>query len=98
MLTTVSIVTALREIQKLQKSTELLIRRLPFGRLVRQIATQQLLDLQGLPADLASVHTAMRGGMVGGRKISPLRWQSSAVRALQEITESIVTKLLECKL
>ena len=37
---------ALREIRKFQKSTELLIRRLPFQRLVREIATEYKSDLR----------------------------------------------------
>ena len=52
---------ALREIRKYQKSTELLIRKLPFQRLVREIAQDFKTDL---------------------------RFQSSAVLALQEASES----------
>ena len=37
---------ALREIRKFQKSTELLIRKLPFQRLVREIATEYKSDLR----------------------------------------------------
>jgi histone H3 len=37
---------ALREIRKFQKSTELLIRRLPFQRLVREIAQEFKNDLR----------------------------------------------------
>src|SRR3954466_6169890 len=51
---------ALREIRKFQKSTELLIRKLPFQRLVREIAQDYKTDL---------------------------RFQSSAVAALQEAAE-----------
>ena len=52
---------ALREIRKYQKSTELLIRKLPFQRLVREIAQDFKTDL---------------------------RFQSSAVLALQEAAEA----------
>ncbi|KAI5672644.1 hypothetical protein M9H77_13008 [Catharanthus roseus] len=52
---------ALREIRKYQKSTELLIRKLPFQRLVREIAQDFKTDL---------------------------RFQSSAVAALQEAAEA----------
>ena len=52
---------ALREIRKFQTSTELLIRKLPFQRLVREIA-------QDLKSDL--------------------RFQSTAVLALQEVSGS----------
>ena len=59
---------ALREIRKFQKSTELLIRKLPFQRLVREIATEFKTDL---------------------------RFQSSAVLALQEASESYLVGLFE---
>ena len=58
---------ALREIRKFQKGTELLIRKAPFQRLVRELAT--------------------------GQK-EGLRFQSSAVQAIQEATESYVISLL----
>ena len=59
---------ALREIRKYQKSTELLIRKLPFQRLVREVAQEYKSDL---------------------------RFQSSAVLALQEASESYLVSLFE---
>ena len=59
---------ALREIRKYQKSTELLIRKLPFQRLVREIAQDFKTDL---------------------------RFQSSAVSALQEASEAYLVALFE---
>ena len=59
---------ALREIRKYQKSTELLIRKLPFQRLVREIA-------QDFKSDL--------------------RFQSSAILALQEAAEAYLVGLFE---
>lgn len=59
---------ALREIRKFQKSTDLLIRKLPFQRLVREIAQQFKTDL---------------------------RFQSSAIGALQESVESYLVSLFE---
>ena len=59
---------ALREIRRYQKSTDLLIRKLPFQRLVREIA-------QSYKADL--------------------RFQGSAVLALQEAAESYLVALFE---
>ncbi|KAL7289869.1 hypothetical protein TKK_0016265 [Trichogramma kaykai] len=59
---------ALREIRRYQKSTELLIRKTPFQRLVREIA-------QFFQADL--------------------RFQSSAVMALQECAEAYLVGLFE---
>lgn len=57
---------ALREIRRYQKSTDLLIRKLPFQRLVREIAHEQF----------------------KGTKKQDLRFQSSAVLALQEASEA----------
>ena len=59
---------ALREIRKYQKSTELLIRKLPFQKLVREIASSFKSDL---------------------------RFQSSAILALQEASESYLVSLFE---
>ena len=58
---------ALREVRKLQKSTEALVAKAPFARLVREIAES---------------HKA------------GLRFQASAVAAIQEATESFVVSLL----
>lgn len=58
---------ALRQVKRLQKSTELLVARAPFSRLVREIAES---------------HKA------------GLRFQSSAVAAIQEATEAFVISLL----
>ena len=59
---------ALREIRRYQKTTELLLRKLPFQRLVREIA-------QDFKSDL--------------------RFQSSAVGALQEASEAYLVGLFE---
>ncbi|XP_014224021.1 histone H3.3-like [Trichogramma pretiosum] len=59
---------ALREIRRYQKSTELLIRKMPFQRLVREIAQDFKTDL---------------------------RFQSSAVMALQECAEAYLVGLFE---
>ena len=59
---------ALREIRRFQKSTELLVRKLPFQRLVREIANDFKTDL---------------------------RFQSSAVLALQEAAEAYMVGLFE---
>ena len=61
-------VVALREIRKFQKSTDLLIRKLPFQRLVREIS-------QDIKSDL--------------------RFQSTAILALQEASESYLVGLFE---
>eukprot|EP01030_Chromulinospumella_sphaerica_P017966 gene17966-biopygen15867 len=59
---------ALREIRRYQKSTELLVRKLPFQRLVREIAQDFKTDL---------------------------RFQGSAVLALQESAEAYLVGLFE---
>lgn len=59
---------ALREIRRYQKSTELLIRKLPFSRLVREIAQDFKTDL---------------------------RFQASAISALQEAAEAYLVHLME---
>ena len=59
---------SLREIRRYQKSTDLLIRKMPFQRLVREIA-------QNLKCDL--------------------RFQSTAIVALQEASESYLVGLFE---
>ena len=61
-------VVALREIRKYQKSSELLIRKLPFQRLVREIAQDFKLDL---------------------------KFQSTAILALQEAAEAYLVGLFE---
>jgi histone H3 len=59
---------ALREIRKYQKSTDLLLRKRPFQRLVREIAQ----DFR-----------------------SDLRFQQSAIRAIQEASEAYLVGLME---
>ena len=59
---------ALREIRKFQKSTDLMIRKLPFQRLVREIA---------------------------GDFKEDLRFQSTAIAALQESSEAYLVALFE---
>ena len=59
---------ALREIRRYQKSTDLMIRKLPFQRLVREIAQEFRIDL---------------------------RFQSTAILALQEAAEAYLVSLFE---
>lgn len=61
---------ALREIRKYQKSSELLLRKMPFQRLVRQV-TQELFPEKGV------------------------RFQSSALHALQEASEAYLVGCFE---
>ena len=64
---------ALREIRKYQRSTDLLIRKLPFQRLVREISQ----DIKRSTRD------------------EPVRFQSSALLALQEAAEAYLVGLFE---
>jgi hypothetical protein len=52
---------ALREIRRFQKSTELLIRKLPFQRLVREIAQDFKTDLRFQSAAVAALQEAAEG-------------------------------------
>ena len=82
---------ALREIRRYQKSTELLIRKLPFQRLVREIRRYQKstellirkLPFQRLVREIAQDFK------------TDLRFQSSAVMALQEASEAYLFGLFE---
>jgi len=67
---------ALREIRKYQKSTDLLIQKLPFSRVVREIALDMMTDMNDY-------------------EDAGLRWQSSAILALQEATEAYLVHLFE---
>ena len=66
---------ALKEIRRYQKSTELLIRKLPFQRLVREIA-----------GDLKVILSPLCG---------KVRFQSLAIKALQEASEAYLVGLFE---
>ena len=82
---------ALREIRRYQKSTDLLIRKLPFQRLVREIRRYQKstdllirkLPFQRLVREIAQDFK------------SDLRFQGSAVLALQEAAEAYLVGLFE---
>lgn len=56
---------ALREIRKYQKSTELLIRKLPFQRLVREIAQDFKNDLRFQSAAILALQEASEAYLVG---------------------------------
>ncbi|XP_051050550.1 histone H3-like [Phodopus roborovskii] len=78
---------ALREIRRYQKSTELLIRKLPFQRLVREIA-------QDFKTDLRFQSSRLVREIAQDFK-TDLRFQSSAVMALQEASEAYLVGLFE---
>ncbi|KAK8152096.1 histone H3-like centromeric protein cse-4 [Phyllosticta citrichinensis] len=62
---------ALKEIRRYQKTTNLLVCKLPFARLVREVA-----------------HDMIAPG-------NHLRWQASAIEALQEAAEMYIVQLME---
>ncbi|KAJ1929452.1 centromeric DNA-binding histone H3-like protein cse4 [Tieghemiomyces parasiticus] len=70
---------ALREIRKYQRSTDLLIRKLPFARLVREI-TMDMFQQDFVAGSASSVG---------------LRWQSAALMALQEASEAFLVHMFE---
>ena len=56
---------ALREIRRYQKTTELLIRKLPFSRLVREIAQDFKTDLRFQPQAIGALQEAAEAYLVG---------------------------------
>ena len=56
---------ALREIRRYQKSTELLIRKLPFARLVREVAQDFKTDLRFQQEAIAALQEASEAYLVG---------------------------------
>lgn len=56
---------ALREIRKYQKSTELLIRKRPFARLVREIAQDYKSDLRFQSTAVLALHEAAEAFLIG---------------------------------
>ena len=56
---------ALREIRKYQKSTELLIRKLPFQRLVRELAQDFMTDLRFSSSAVLALQEASEAYLVG---------------------------------
>jgi histone H3 len=56
---------ALREIKKLQKSSELLMRKLPFQRLVREIAQDYKTDLRFQASSVLALQDAAEAYLIG---------------------------------
>lgn len=56
---------ALREIRKYQKSTDLLIRKLPFQRLVREIASEYKNDLRFQSAGVMALQESAEAYLIG---------------------------------
>jgi len=56
---------ALREIRRYQKTTELLIRKLPFQRLVRELAQENMQQYRFQPSAILALQEATEAYMVG---------------------------------
>ena len=56
---------SLREIRKYQKSTELLIRKLPFSRLCREVAQNFKTDLRFQPSTLMALQESCESYIIG---------------------------------
>lgn len=82
---------ALREIRAYQKTTNLLIRKLPFARLVKQVTTSFATGARPAPPRAPARRPRSR--------VSPsragLRWQERAVGAIQEAAEAYLVHLFE---
>lgn len=79
---------ALRDIKKYQKSTELLIRRLPFQRIIREVAANFVRSRANL-----SPHAMLPKSHLPAD--DNLRFQASAVQAIQEATEAYIVNLFQ---
>ena len=81
---------ALREIRRYQKTTELLIAKLPFARLVSHIpfSVHQLIKL-------TSQSQVREIGINFRPSDEDFRWQSQALQALQEAAEAFLVNLME---
>ena len=78
---------ALKEIRRYQKSTELLIRKLPFARLVSAHAA--------IRRPLTGAWCVQVKEVMSNFTNKPYRWQASALLAIQEAAEAHIVQLME---
>jgi histone H3/H4 len=80
---------ALREIRHFQKTTQLLLRKLPFARVVREVYSPQAQRWNSPYLNFLYYQVCMN--------LSPsaFRWQASALEALQNAAEDYLVKLFE---
>ena len=89
---------ALREIRKYQKSTDLLIQKLPFSRLVSltnpliSYFVSRLTNFQQVREIAVEMTTDTNANY---NDFADIRWQGSALLALQEATEAFIVHLFE---
>ncbi|RMC22977.1 hypothetical protein DUI87_00004 [Hirundo rustica rustica] len=84
---------ALREIRRYQKSTELLIRKLPFQRLVREIAQDFKTDLRFQSAAIGALQEASEAYLVGLFEDTGVAHRDAGV--WQEASEAYLVGLFE---
>ena len=77
---------ALREIRRYQKTTQLLIRKLPFARLVREV--ERDFTKEGAATTTATTPSSLTPPPA-------FRWQAEALLALQEAAEGYLVGLFE---
>lgn len=78
---------ALREIRQYQKSSDLLIRKLPFARLVFTCSGSSIIQVREVTLDF--VGDKHEPGSIG------MRWQAHAILCLQEAAEAFLVHLFE---
>eukprot|EP00927_Polykrikos_kofoidii_P048923 TRINITY_DN43090_c0_g1_i1.p1 TRINITY_DN43090_c0_g1~~TRINITY_DN43090_c0_g1_i1.p1 ORF type:complete len:199 (-),score=39.55 TRINITY_DN43090_c0_g1_i1:45-605(-) len=78
-----------KEIEYYQASTNLLINKVPFQRLVREIVQRLMVERA------KSVNDEASGSESGGEEPSGVRFESQAVLALQEATEAYLVGIFE---
>lgn len=93
---------ALKEIRQYQNSTSLLIRKLPFARLVSAAGARGVsLQHETLAGKVAWQHGPLPSPGVQVREITynftrdGMRWQANALQALQEASEAYLVHLFE---
>lgn len=88
---------ALKEIRRYQKSTDLLMLKLPFSRLVRYLPHPLSSDVPHWPRRLILIRFQVREIALSMVPINgeAFRWQSQAIQALQESCEAFMVHLFE---
>jgi len=87
---------ALREIQKYQTSSELLLRKLPFARLVREICQDVAEDInRGRMVQMSKVSAEAHVRIDIEMANEEYRWQSDAIKSLQQAAEYYLVSLMD---
>ncbi|GET50157.1 uncharacterized protein OCT59_026572 [Rhizophagus irregularis] len=83
---------ALREIRRYQKSTELLIRKLPFQRLVREIAQDFKTDLRFQSSAIGALQEASEAYLVSGSTFRRYEFSGHSCKACYNSTKRHSTR------